>query len=251
MRRFFWTAAIFAYSCFGSLQATAQGTLADYERAQQFLPWNARKLVFEAQVDPHWIGDSDRFWYENEKPGGKEYILIDPEKNTRGAVSEHDRSAEERPKPEGLSPDGHWQAEVKDCNLFLKDTSTGQEIQLTSDGARDWAYATPLPDSRMMIEQRTADVKQPPAVFWSHDSKRLVAYRMDSRNAARFVVTQYAPPFQLRPASYSVVYPLPGEVLSTAEPMVFEVETRKRTEVKVQPLQMFFQEGPGFRWSHD
>src|SRR5581483_2922742 len=55
----------------------------------------------------------------------------------------------------------------------------------------------------------------------------------------------------LRPASYSVVYPLPGEALSTAEPIVFEVETRKRTEVKVQPLQMFFQEGPGFRWSHD
>ncbi len=229
----------------------AQGTLSDYERAQQFLSWNIRKLVFEAEIEPHWIGNGDRFWYENEKPGGKEYVLIDPERNTRGAASERDRSTEEKPKPEGLSPDGHWQAEIKDYNLYLKDTSTGQEVQLTTDGIRDWAYATPLPDGRMMIEQRTSDVKQAPAVFWSHDSKKLVTYRMDSRNGARFVITQYAPPFQLRPASYSLVYPLPGEALSTAEPIVFEIESRKRTEVKMEPLQMFFQEGPGFRWSDD
>jgi len=55
----------------------------------------------------------------------------------------------------------------------------------------------------------------------------------------------------LRPATYSVVYPLPGEVLSTAEPIVFDVETRKRTDVKVEPLQMFFQEGPEFEWLQD
>ncbi len=237
-------------SCILTSVAAGQGTRTDYERAQQFLPWNARKLVFEAEVEPHWIGETDRFWYENEKPSGKEYVLIDAAHNTRGAASDKDRT-EEPKKPEGISPDGRWQAEVKDYNLYIKDTSTGQEIQLTRDGAKDYSYATPLPDSRLMIEQRTEDVKQPPAVFWSKDSRRLVTYRMDSRNAGRFVITQYAPPFQLRPVSYRVVYPLPGEVLSTAEPVVFDVETCKRTDVKVPPLQMFFQDGPEFQWLED
>jgi dipeptidyl aminopeptidase/acylaminoacyl peptidase len=159
------------------------------------------------------------------------------------------------PKPtghkRGLSPDGKWQAKVKNYNLYLRNTSTGNQIRLTSDGRKDWVYATPLPDSRLMIEQRTENVKQPPAVFWSHDSKRLVTYRIDSRKAGRFFITQHAPPFQLRPVSYSVVYPLPGEKLSTAAPIIFDVSTRKQTSVQMEPIEIFFQDGPSFRWLHD
>jgi dipeptidyl-peptidase 4 len=45
------------------------------------------------------------------------------------------------PKPTehnpGLSPDGKWQAEVKNYNLYLRNTSTGNQIQLTTDGRKD------------------------------------------------------------------------------------------------------------------
>jgi dipeptidyl-peptidase 4 len=237
--------------CVLSKDVKAQGQLADYQRAEKLLPWNIRKMVFEADVIPHWIGRSNRFWYENVKPDSHTFVLVDAEKNTQSPESDHERLAQEAERPPGLSPDGKWQAEVRNYNLYLRNTSTRRELQLTTDGRKDCAYATPLPDSRLMIEQRTDDVKQPPAVFWSHDSKRLVSYRIDSRNAGRFVITQNAPTFQLRPVSYSVVYPLPGEKLSTAAPVVFEASSGKTTWVRMEPIEIFFQDGPSFQWLHD
>jgi hypothetical protein len=39
----------------------AQGRLVDYQRAEKFLSWNIRKLVFEADVLPNWIEHTNRF----------------------------------------------------------------------------------------------------------------------------------------------------------------------------------------------
>ncbi len=52
-----------------SLQATAQGTLADYIRADSF---NARTrgLVVNVAESPNWIGDTHRFWYRKSVEGG-------------------------------------------------------------------------------------------------------------------------------------------------------------------------------------
>src|SRR5262249_26953467 len=62
---------------------------------------------------------------------------------------------------ETLSPDKRWAAFVKDHNLFVRNASTGETVQLTQDGVAGWAYATPLPSLQLMVEQGTEDVKQP------------------------------------------------------------------------------------------
>jgi dipeptidyl aminopeptidase/acylaminoacyl peptidase len=152
---------------------------------------------------------------------------------------------------EALSPDKKWNAFVKDHNLYIKNVSTGATTQLTQDGVRGWDYATPLPSLRLLVEQGTQDVKQPASVFWSPDSSRLITYRIDSRTSARFTSIQFVPPNQLRPKAYDVVYPLPGEMLAQAEPIIFEVPSGKRTEVKALPIELPFQDGPGFEWSPD
>jgi hypothetical protein len=41
-----------------------------YARAERFLPWNTKKLLFNLQVEPRWIGQSDQFWYTRESPAG-------------------------------------------------------------------------------------------------------------------------------------------------------------------------------------
>lgn len=43
------------------IQLVAQGTLADYQRAESFLPQKMRKLVSSGDVTPHWIEKTDRF----------------------------------------------------------------------------------------------------------------------------------------------------------------------------------------------
>lgn len=284
--------------------ASAQGTLEDYQRAQKFLPGNLRHIAYIADVGPHWIENTNRFWYRKSSPSGSEFILVDAEKKTRVPAFDQARlaaalsrsakreySASDLPfsdfeyvdqgktirfesddkewtcsldsydcqsKPvgprhpyESLSPNKRWAAFVRDHNLFLRDTSTGTELQLTHDGVAGSDYATPLPSLHLMVDQGTEDVKQPAAVFWAPDSSKLVSYRLDSRNSGRFTSLQFVPPNQLRPKAFSYVYPLPGEVLAKAEPVIFDIQSGKRIDVESASIELPFQDGPDFEWFPD
>ncbi|HZR64726.1 MAG TPA: DPP IV N-terminal domain-containing protein [Terriglobales bacterium] len=296
-----WVIALSFLSVLSIPQAAAQGKLADYERARQFLPGNLRHSIYVADVTPHWIGKTNRFWYHKVSPKGSEFLVVDAEKNTIAPAFDHARLAtslshathreisatdlpfdtidfgddqkslrfefeggqwecalenyECKSKPldtdENLSPDKKWSAVVKGHNLFLKNLSTGTTVQLTRDGEPEWDYATPLPSLRVLTDQGTQDIKQRADVFWSPDSSKLITYRIDSRNAGRFTSLQFVPPGQMRPKAYSVVYPLPGEVLPQAEPIIFDIESGRRIDVKSPPIELPFQDGPGFEWSSD
>jgi dipeptidyl-peptidase 4 len=152
---------------------------------------------------------------------------------------------------ESRSPDGRWIAYVENHNLFLRDSTTGTALQLTRDGEPGWDYATPLPSLRAYVTQQTEEVKVRPAVFWAPDSSKFVTYRIDSRNAGRFTSLQFVPPHQLRPQAFSVVYPLPGEVLPKAYPIIFDVRANTRVDVKTPALDIAFQGGPFFEWFPD
>jgi len=283
--------------------AFAQGALQDYQRAERFLSGNVRHLVYVADVSPHWIEKTNRFWYERLSAKGKEFVLVDADQNTSSPAFDHARLAEalsrvskqqytatalplsglelvdgekslhfsidgakwtcqldkyecqvKAPSPdvmnEAPSPNKRWAAFVRDHNLYLRDVSTGTVLQLTHDGVAGWDYATPLPSLRVMVDQGTEDVKQPAAVFWSPDSSKLVTYRLDSRNSGRFTSLQFVPPDQLRPRAFTYVYPLPGEVLARAEPIIFDIQSGKRIDVQTS-IDLPFQDGPGFDWFPD
>jgi len=294
---------IFVGLLFALPAALAQGTLQDYQRAEQFLPGNVRHVVYVADVTPHWVEKTNRFWYRKAGTNQTEFILVDAEQNTSAPAFDHARLAaalshaakreysasalpfselefvdsgkairfsvdgvqwtcplasyecdKEDAHPETpnevLSPNKRWAAYVKDHNLYLKDTSTGTALQLTYDGVASWDYATPLPSLRVMVDQGTEDVKQPAAVFWSPDSSKLITYRIDSRNSGRFTSLQFVPPDQLRPRAFTYVYPLPGEVLAKAEPIIFDIQSGKRIDVQAS-IELPFQDGPGFDWFPD
>lgn len=282
---------------------SGQGTLQDYQRAERFLPDNAGRLVFRADVRPGWIGKDDRFWYRNALPEGEEFILVDARRGTRGPAFDHARLAtglgralsrsiaahdfpfdaieftsagdsirfrvkeepwrcslasyECSPLPSeearrGRSPDGKWEAFVREHDLFVRSRETGAEVRLTHDGREAHDYATPLANPLRMIEERTGRVSQPPAVFWSPDSRRLLVYRIDSRRAERLTVVQHAPEHQMRSASYAYAYPMPQDsVLPTAEPVLFEAGSWRRIPVQMAPVEMQYYGSPGFNWSAD
>jgi dipeptidyl aminopeptidase/acylaminoacyl peptidase len=285
--------------------ASAQGTVEDYQRASMFQTGGQRRLITVADVRPHWIEKTSRFWYRTTDPQGAEFRLVDPAQNTSAPAFDHARlaatlsrvtkqeysatklpfesfdfvdgekaitfrvrdanwtctlanyeckqNAEEKKGDayEDVSPNGRWAAFVKDHNLYLRYVSTGQIAQLTSDGVPGWDYATELPSLGLMVQQGTENLKQHAAVFWAPDSSKLVTYRLDSRNSGRFTSLQFVPPDQLRPKAFTYVYPLPGEQLATAQPIIFDIPTGKRTEVKTLPLELPFQNGPGFEWFPD
>jgi dipeptidyl-peptidase-4 len=77
----------------GTGATPAAVTRADYERAEQYLPWNVKPAIFDARVEPHWIGERDRFWYKREAGGAKAFVLVDPEAATRQPAFDHARLA--------------------------------------------------------------------------------------------------------------------------------------------------------------
>jgi dipeptidyl-peptidase-4 len=44
---------------------------ANYQQASKFTQKKLAKMVFSTSVDPHWLKQSDRFWYVYETPAGK------------------------------------------------------------------------------------------------------------------------------------------------------------------------------------
>src|SRR5207247_9491699 len=99
--------------------------------------------------------------------------------------------------------------------------------------------------------ERTEELLSRPAVECAHDASQLLTYRIHSRFSGRFTTLQFVPPDQLRPKAYTHTYPLPGEVLSTAEPMIFRIQSPKRINVDTDPLGLEFLGGPSFTWFKD
>ncbi len=67
-------------------------TLADYERAERFMPYNTEPLVLRSVESPTWL-TSGKFWYRTRGTGGREFVLVDPRKGVRGAAFDQDKVA--------------------------------------------------------------------------------------------------------------------------------------------------------------
>ena len=85
--------------------ASAQGTLADYERAQG-LRAKSQGLVVGVPGAATWIGDSHHFWYSKAVKGGTEFLLVDAETGSKKAAFDQEKLAAAISKAAG----GHYTA---------------------------------------------------------------------------------------------------------------------------------------------
>jgi dipeptidyl aminopeptidase/acylaminoacyl peptidase len=77
----------------GAANCRGQVSRDAYARAERLLPWNAKRLVYKVRVTPNWIEKGNRFWYRNDTRNGKEFMLIDPERNTREPAFDQEKLA--------------------------------------------------------------------------------------------------------------------------------------------------------------
>ena len=74
-----------------------------------------------------------------------------------------------------LSPDGKRAAFIKEWNLWVRDVATKQERQLTTDGVKNFGYAT---DNAGWVKSARAMLK------WSPDSRKIATQQQDERQVA-------------------------------------------------------------------
>ena len=97
------------------------------------------------------------------------------------------------------SPDGKRTAFIKDWNLWVRDVATGKETQLTTDGVKDFGYAT---DNAGWTKSDRA------ILLWSPDSKKIATFQQDQRKVGEMylVSTEVG-----HPRLEAWKYPLPGD----------------------------------------
>lgn len=100
---------------------------------------------------------------------------------------------------EVLSPDGTKAAFIKDYNLWVKDVKTGEQKQLTTDGIKDFGYAT---------DNAGWTGSDRPVLRWSPDSKKIATFKDDQRNVGNMYL---ASTNVGHPTLKEWKYPLPGD----------------------------------------
>ena len=125
---------------------------------------------------------------------------------------------------EVLSPDRKRVAYIKEDNLWVRNIRTGTRTQLTTDGIKDFGYAT---DN---AGWRSSDR---PVLAWSPDSRKIATFRQDQREVSdMYLVTTNVG----KPTLKQWKYPLPGDkVIPTIERVIIEVDVPRVIRLQVQP----------------
>ncbi len=141
-----------------------------------------------------------------------------------------------RPSVGVRSPDQRWEVLVRGDNLFLRDSRTGKDRQLTHDANPNSTYARSAEIERSM--QMNYDARDPevpvPEVYWSPDSKHFVAMRLKPGTQRRVYIVESSPEDQLQPKLISYPYLKPGDEVPIRKPHLFEVESGRRIEIDDQ-----------------
>jgi dipeptidyl-peptidase-4 len=121
-----------------------------------------------------------------------------------------------------VSPDGKLAAYIQDYNLWVRPTAGGDPVQLTTDGVKDFGYAT---DNAGWTDSTRA------ILTWSPDSKKIATYQQDQRGVGEMylVSTKVGHP-ELREWKY----PLPGDdVITTIQRAIINVDTPKVIRLQI------------------
>jgi dienelactone hydrolase len=111
-----------------------------------------------------------------------------------------------------VSPDGRRVAFIRDYNLWARELASGQETQLTTDGVKDFGYAT---DNAGWIRSDRA------VLVWSPDSKRIATFQQDERGVGEMYLVQTRVG---HPLLEQWKYPLPGDsVITTIQRVIIDL----------------------------
>jgi dipeptidyl aminopeptidase/acylaminoacyl peptidase len=124
------------------------------------------------------------------------------------------------------SPDKKRAAFIRDFNLWVRDVGTGKETQLTTDGIKDFGYAT---DNAGWTHSDRA------VLVWSPDSKKIATFQQDQRGVGEMYLVDTKAG---HPTLQAWKYPLPGdEVVTTIQRVIIEVDTPRVIRLKLPPDQ--------------
>ncbi len=239
-------------------------TAADYDRAVRMLAPALNGLVVGGTADATWLPDG-RFWYVRTTSTGTENVVVDPVKKTREVVATPPAGGQGAPAggaggrggragggggrggrggvaitktcgpnvtgmtgppPASMSPDGSKAIFICDWNLWVRDVASSQERQLTTDGAKDFGYAT---SNAGWATSAAASLS------WSPDGTKIATQQQDERNVGDMYLVE-TPVNGGHPVLRAWKYPLVGDPdVAMITRVIIDVATGKVTKLLMPP----------------
>lgn len=264
-----------------------QGTLEDYQRADELNEKFQDKVTDMILGQPTWVDDTHQFWYRKSVTGGFEFIHVDASELSKEPAFNHERLAEtlseltgekytstelpftafeyiddmttieasfgdsvytcslqsyqceSEPEENGgsgwqswgvwdhelepvdlassneelESPDGKWEAFVKNYNVAIRNLETDEVTFLSTDGSEQNHYNYS-------------------SFRWSPDSEKLAAYRVIPGYDRKIHYVESSPEGQLQPRHLSRTYLKPGDVLDVDQPVLFHIEKQEQINIE-------------------
>lgn len=110
-----------------------------------------------------------------------------------------------------VSPDGKWEAFIKNSNVYIKEKRGKNETQLSYDGNPGDYYSCYL--------------------NWSWDSKKIAVNKIKPNVKRYFYMVESSPSDQLQPKLHKREYLKPGDELPFRRPKLFDVESKRQIPV--------------------
>jgi dipeptidyl aminopeptidase/acylaminoacyl peptidase len=258
-------AAVFTLAASAAGAQRRQLTTADYDRAVRMLPQSLANIQVGGTVNPNWMPDG-RFWYRQFStvtPGQSSIIVVDPARGNRTTATDTSFIANTVGTGRGggrggrggggfggnnviadktcgpnvtgagsghppfiTSPDGRKQLYICDWNLWVRDVATHRDRQLTTDGVKDFGYAT---NNAGWVTAAT------PVVSWSPDGRKIATQQQDERNVQNMYLIQ-TPVTGGHPVLKEWKYPLAGDsVVAMIHRVVIDLETGDMVRLKDGP----------------
>lgn len=191
--------------------ARALGDAAGREVDAERLPF--RSIHFEnGRNTVRFIADGKNWSWKQKERVLRQTSERPPNPEPRRRNSDDNRS-NRRPEssPGQASPDKKWIAFFRDHNLWIREKDGGNDVQLSSEGNKDDAYAG--------------------RVHWSPDSTKLIALRTKRAQEHTIHHIESAPKDQLHPRLHSMNYLKPGDQIAHPRPRLFDMASRKGVEI--------------------
>lgn len=103
-------------------------TEANYQLAARYSPSQVRNMVFSTRVDPHWLKESNRFWYTYRTPEGIFYKLVDPRSKSKSFLFDNDKMAADMTRLTGDPYDGKH-LDIRELEFINNETAIRFEVK--------------------------------------------------------------------------------------------------------------------------
>ncbi|WP_425638615.1 DPP IV N-terminal domain-containing protein [Algoriphagus yeomjeoni] len=201
-----------------------------YEQYQKIAP-QIRSSVIPGSLNVNWAEDGKSFEYAEN--GKLQSFSVKTKKVTEvGEIPTPERRAWNRPArgrqfDSAESPDGKFKAYTKDRNMYLSNADGSNMIAITTDGNEEnqikygiatWVYGEEL--------------SQNTAMWWSPDGSKIAFYRFDEQDVKKYYVLLNQ--LSLYDSLEIEAYPKVGEPNLPVDLMVYDLATKKMTELDIR-----------------